>query len=374
MIMNIFKRFVLIPLVVSLTLNFVFAQNRKFVNEYLNLGVGARSLAMMGAVSANTNDITAGYWNPAGLLDVKSQFQVSAMHSEWNAGIVKYDYIGVGKRFGEKNNSFGSITLLRTGIDNIPNTLNIVTPEGNIDYDKISEFSSANYAMIVSYATNMFGGVKLGGSTKILYRQIGSFAHAWGFGFDVGAKFNFDRFQVGVVAKDITSTFTAWSFDFTEKEKRIFAQTGNEIPVSSVEYALPRVIAGVSYENGFGKNKSDFSYLVEVDINLSTDGQRHALLSSDFVNISPAFGVELGIFDKVFLRAGYGNIQRVVHDIAKTGNSLEGQPNVGIGLKLGKLHVDYALTNVGNVASTLYSHVFSLSLDLKTKKRYTLGG
>ncbi len=372
--MSFFKKCVSVVFIISLTSNFVFAQNRKFVNEYLNLGVGARSLAMMGAVSANANDITAGYWNPAGLLDVKPHFQVSGMHSEWNAGVVKYDYIGVGKRFGGENGSFGSVTLLRTGIDNIPNTLNIVTPEGNIDYDKISEFSSANYAVIVSYAAKMFGNVSMGANTKILYRQVGSFAHAWGFGFDIGAKFNFNNIHVGVVAKDITSTFTAWSFDFSEKEKQIFAQTGNDIPVSSVEYALPRVIAGVAYENGFGKNKSSFSYLVELDLNISTDGQRHALLSSNFINISPAFGVEFGIFDKVFLRGGYGNIQRVIKDVANPGKSLEGQPNVGVGLKLGKLHIDYALTNVGNVASTLYSHVFSLSLDLITKKRYTLGG
>ncbi len=374
--MNVFKKFIPVLIFITITLNFVSAQGRKFVNEYLNLGVGARSLAMMGAVSANTNDITAGYWNPAGLLDVESQFQISAMHSEWNAGIVKYDYIGVGKRFGEENKSFGSVTLLRTGIDNIPNTLNIVTPEGNIDYDKISEFSSANYAAIVSYATKMFGGVDLGANTKILYRQIGSFAHAWGFGFDIGAKFSLDNVRIGLMAKDITSTFTAWSFNFSEKEKQIFAQTGNDIPISSVEYALPRVIAGVAYQNSFsfGRDSSMFTYLLEFDINISGDGQRHALISSNFVNISPAFGVEFGILDKVFLRGGFGNVQRVVNDITGTDDSLEGQPNVGVGLKFGRLRIDYALTNVGNLSSTLYSHVFSLSLDLATKKRYTLGG
>ncbi|RYZ31460.1 MAG: hypothetical protein EOP49_38955, partial [Sphingobacteriales bacterium] len=42
------------------------AQRRIYVNEYLNIGVGARGLAMAGSQAATANDVTAGYWNPAG--------------------------------------------------------------------------------------------------------------------------------------------------------------------------------------------------------------------------------------------------------------------------------------------------------------------
>ncbi len=372
--MNSLKKHLATVVVILFVSNLLIAQDRKFVNEFLNLGVGAKSLAMMGAVSANTNDITAAYWNPAGLLNIETPFQIGVMHSEWNAGIVKYDYLGVGKRFGGDKKSFGSISILRTGIDNIPNTTNIVTPEGNIDYDKISEFSSADYAVMISYARKMFGNISMGASTKVLYRQIGSFASAWGFGFDVGTQLKFNNLSVGIMAKDITSTFTAWSFNFTEKEKEIFSETGNDIPSSSVEYALPKVIAGVSYENGLGENNSFLKYLVEFDLNISTDGQRHAFISSNYISIAPAFGVELGFFKRVFLRGGVGNLQRSLYNNKKTKNAFEFQPNVGVGLKLGRLNLDYSLTNVGNLSSTLYSHVFSLSLDLSTKKRYTLGG
>ncbi|MGB6036649.1 MAG: hypothetical protein WBG42_10315, partial [Cryomorphaceae bacterium] len=46
------------------------AQTRKYSNEFLNIGVGARSLAMSGAGIASVTDVTAGYWNPAGLTDI----------------------------------------------------------------------------------------------------------------------------------------------------------------------------------------------------------------------------------------------------------------------------------------------------------------
>ena len=44
------------------------AQFRKYSNEFLNIGAGARGLAMGSAQVASVNDGTAGYWNPAGLL------------------------------------------------------------------------------------------------------------------------------------------------------------------------------------------------------------------------------------------------------------------------------------------------------------------
>ena len=47
------------------------AQNRIYVNEYLNIGVGARALSMAGANSASSNDVYSGFWNPAGLMEVE---------------------------------------------------------------------------------------------------------------------------------------------------------------------------------------------------------------------------------------------------------------------------------------------------------------
>jgi long-subunit fatty acid transport protein len=68
------------------------AQILKYSNEFLSIGVGARAAGMGSAVVAGVDDATAAYWNPAGLMQIKDNVQVSLMHNEQFAGIVKHDY------------------------------------------------------------------------------------------------------------------------------------------------------------------------------------------------------------------------------------------------------------------------------------------
>jgi hypothetical protein len=51
---------------------FSFSQFKKYSNEFLQIGAGARGLAMGGAQIASAKDETAGYWNPAGLTGIKN--------------------------------------------------------------------------------------------------------------------------------------------------------------------------------------------------------------------------------------------------------------------------------------------------------------
>src|SRR5829696_8833213 len=84
-----------LTLVVLTTINTASAQFRKYSNEFLNIGAGARGLAMGSAQVASVNDGTAGYWNPAGLVGVKDHPQLNIMHAEYFAGIGKYDYASI---------------------------------------------------------------------------------------------------------------------------------------------------------------------------------------------------------------------------------------------------------------------------------------
>jgi hypothetical protein len=95
------------------------------------------------------------------------------------------------------------------------------------------------------------------------------------------------------------------------------------------------------------------------------DGQRNVVVSSDPISIDPHAGFELG-FDKfIFLRGGIGNIQKVKELSGR--KTTVAQPNVGIGIKLKNLTIDYALTYLGSTSESLgsvYSNVFSLKLDI----------
>jgi hypothetical protein len=69
--------------VLALTLSIPsIAQQRIYVNEYLNIGIGGRGLAMGGAVAATAGEVTAGYGNPAGLMRVTRVVPVWLMHGE----------------------------------------------------------------------------------------------------------------------------------------------------------------------------------------------------------------------------------------------------------------------------------------------------
>lgn len=332
----------------------------KFVNEFLNIGVGARAHGMFGSVVGNTSDVTSAYWNPAGLSEIEVPFQASAMHAEWFGGISNYDYLSFGKALSDSTSAFGSLSLIRLGIDNIPNTLSLIGPDGTVNYNNVTNFSAADYALLVSYGRKFSDKLRFGGSIKVINRSIGRFATAWGFGLDLGAKFQVSKqFTVGLMGRDLTGTFNSWSFDFTDADKEVFQETGNLIPESSTEVALPKVILGLAYFKGGGK----LTYLIEADLNFSTNGTEAGVISGQGFGVDPTLGIEVGLSNKVFIRTGIGNIQRLINEVNTSDRSLSLQPNIGLGLNLGRISVDYALTNLGSAADALVSHIFSLKLD-----------
>jgi len=320
---------------------------------------------MANSVVANVNDVTAGYWNPAGLVEIDAPFQVMAMHSELFAGIAKYDYIAIAKPLNRENKSAIGVSLIRLGIDNIPNTLNLVGPDGSINYDNITEFSAADYGLFLSYGREFREGLNVGGSVKVIRRVIGTFGNAWGFGLDLGMKYKRKNWKFALMARDITSTFNAWSFNSTEQQRAVFIQTGNDILESSVEITRPRIILATAWEKPIGEK---YNLIIEADFDFTTDGQRNVLVSSKSINIDPHAGFELGYKKFIFLRGGIMNFQKIKFNAGDDKTYLSVQPNFGLGIKFGNLTIDYAYTNIGNVSEVLYSNIFSLKLDFKAKQ------
>mgnify|MGYP001427421383 CR=1 FL=1 len=356
--MKIVKRVsVLILFAVGLHLN----AQVKFVNEFLSIGVGARAHGMSGSVVASTSDATAAYWNPANLTSLNKPMQLNAMHANWFGGIANYDWASLAFRM-KGGKSFGSVSLIRMGIDNLPNTLNLVGPDNSINFDRISTFSATDFAVLLSMAKKHSDRLDLGGSLKIIHRTIGSFGNSWGFGADFGIRYKLGNFVLAAQGRDITTTFNSWKFNLNEDQKDRFLSTGNDVPVSSTETTLPKLISGVAYKKVF----KSFELLAEGNVHFSRDGRAAGIIASKNFIIEPTLGVELGVAEKVYLRGGLGNIQRII-SLSSNNRVIDFQPNVGLGLVLGRLKIDYALANVGNVSGVLASHIFSLALDFKEK-------
>jgi hypothetical protein len=258
------------------------------------------------------------------------------------------------------------ISILRFGVDNIPNTLDLKDANGNIDYNRITTFNAVDFAALLSYARRIpqLKGVEVGGNFKIIRRTLGDLAQAWGFGLDVGARYNYKQWQFAAMARDVSGTFNAWRFNLNEKQIATFIQTGNEVPSSSMEVTLPKLILGGARKYLFWKDQ--ISVLGEINFINTFDGKRNTVIKTKVWSMEPAFGAEIGYKGFVYLRGGLGNIQKQLNDDA-TKFITTVQPNFGVGVKYKMFTLDYALTDIGDRSTALYSNVFSLKIDINKK-------
>lgn len=331
---------------------------RKYSNEFMNIGVDAAALGMSNTVVSQTADVNSGYWNPAGLVHLEDK-QLALMHSSYFANIANYNYIAYGMPLDDK--SAVGISLIRFGVDDILDTTQLIDDQGNINYDRISTFSTADYGLTFSYARKLpLDGLNFGVNAKIIRRIIGDFASSWGFGLDAGIQFeNKKGWKFGVMARDITTTYNAWSIDEDNFERISGAIEGQnqELP-ETTEITIPKLEIGMSKQWVF---HYDYSLTAAANLNVRFE-ENNDVISTSFASINPALGFEFGYTDLVFLRGGMGNFQNELQQ--DNSEQLTFQPNFGVGFKYKGIYIDYAFTDIGDQSAALYSNVFSLKVDL----------
>jgi len=311
----------------------------KYPGEFLALGVGGRALAMGSASVALANDVTAGYWNPAGLALIDYP-QVALMHDEMFGSLANYDYGAVAVPFGV-DASLG-LTIIRLGIDDIPDTRNAgVDADGNLTYDmsqftrtdpsRVTYFNAANWAFYLTYAKRESENFSYGANIKVIREDVAEFG-ATGVGFDVGLSYRpIERLFLGANVQDVTTTLIAWN-------------TGRK------ELIRPTLKIGSAYSiDALG---GTFTPAVDVDIRF--ENRRYSsMFHLGHVSFDVHSGLEYQFKNLVALRAGYSDVKQLT---------------LGAGLHLPKLTIDYSFVKFDGKNQLGNTHRISLMFTLESEK------
>ena len=333
----------------------VFGQTAKYSNDFMHIGIGAKWMGMGNTGTAGSLDVSAAYWNPAGLLGLQNNYQVEALHASYFAGMASYNHIGLGNK--SDSSTALAFSILRFGVDDIPNTTDLIDENGNVDYSRLKSFSVADYAFLFSLAkVSPVPNLWIGGNAKLIYRNVGKFAKAWGFGIDVSAKYFSGKWNFGATLKDATSTFNFWSFNADELEITIGDSTFNTAPGNNLEVTLPELSLGV---NRLIHISNNYTICPEINIELTFDGERNTIISNRWVSCDPHLGIEVAYKNLISIRAGFNNLQWESN--YSDHKELILQPSIGMGIRFKAVSLDYAMTNAGSVGFSRYSNIFSIS-------------
>lgn len=140
---------------------------------FLNYGLTPRTLAMGKSFTGLADDAEAGYYNPAGLVQLMSH-DIKACHSQLYGGF-RMEYLGYAfptRRFG-----FFGFTLINHGAENIESRVSLTDIRGTYNFRQ--------NAILFSYAYPAFRDLAVGGNIKVVTSNIATFG-AVGLGADLG--------------------------------------------------------------------------------------------------------------------------------------------------------------------------------------------
>lgn len=309
----------------------------KYAGEFLALGAGGRSLGMGGAAVAVAGDVTAGYWNPAGLSRIDYP-QAILMHEEQFGGLANYDYAAFAIPYGATT-SLG-LSIIRYGVDDIPDTRAAgLTSSGAVTYDitqfdrtdpdRVTYFNAADWAFLFTYARTSSDDFSYGGNLKLIRCDLGDY-NATGIGVDVGFLYRVHpNITLGANLQDITTTMLAWN-------------TGRK------ELITPTVkLGGACF---FDALAGRFTPAFDFDIRFE-NRQYASMMHVGRMSIDVHSGLEYKFRNIVALRVGYTDTK---------------QPTIGAGIHLPKLNIDYSFAKFDKENELGNTHRISLMFTLES--------
>jgi hypothetical protein len=319
------KLFCIFVLYFSFFALYNFSLAAKYAGEFLNLGAGGKALGMGGAYVAYCDDGTAGYWNPAGLSQIREK-RVFFMHSETFGSLLNYDFLSYSLPFAfKRENTVLGFSLLRLGgggikLTSVPDTSEPIS-QTNRAY-VVKEAEHADYAFLFSLAQKTKSKFSYGFSAKIIYRHLAQNS-AFGMGADLGVLYQlFPYLTLGATLWDASTTFLAYD-------------TGNK------ESIYPTLKSGIKLQKKF----RDFYLVYCLDGDIRAEGRK---FSAQYwlgnFSLDMHYGMEVSYQEKIAGRLGWD----------------QGNFTAGTGVSIKRFGIDVAFLNHSELKDS-----YRISLQIK---------
>jgi hypothetical protein len=256
--------------------------------KFLSIDVGPRATAMGSAFVSIANDVSAMYWNPAGIARIEN-YEASFSSTKWIADL-SFNYAGAVIPVG----NFGTLGVNATFLtmDQIERTTE-TNPDGTGEF-----FDAGSYAFGLSYARNLTDQFSLGVNVKYINERL-YHSNATGFAIDVGALFitHLNGLKLGMSISNYGTKMKLDGQDFQVQYDVYPAITGNNGNINAAltadPYDLPLLFR-------IGASMDVLKGLYDSNLILSVD----ALHPSDDVE-SINIGGEYVFHNLLSLRAGW---------------------------------------------------------------------
>jgi len=255
--------------------------------QFLKIGAGVRSVGMGGAFVAVANDVTALYWNPAGIATISGGGEATFNHAEWLAE-TSYDFAAVTLNAG----NFGTLGL---------SVISFRVPEDEVRTYRFPEgtgerFNMSSIALAFSYARMLTDRFAIGFTGKYVQDNVWN-EKAQGVAFDLGTHYvtPFNGLRIGAAIANFGTKMQLEGRDLYFNYDPL-GETGTVDQVPALyrlgKYEMPLTLRlGLAY---------DILHQENLKITIASDAV-HPNDNSEYVNS----GMEINLRNQVYLRGGY---------------------------------------------------------------------
>lgn len=304
--------------------------------QFLKIGAGVRAVGMGGAFVAVANDVTALYWNPAGIATISGGGETTFNHAEWLAE-TSYDFAGVTLNAG----NFGTLGL---------SVISFRVPEDDVRTYRFPEgtgerFDMSSIALAVSYGRMLTDRFAIGFTGKYVQDNVWN-ETAHGLAIDLGTHYvtPFNGLRIGAAIANFGTKMQLEGRDLYFNYDPL-GETGTVDQVPALyrlgKYEMPLTLRlGLAY---------DILNQENLKVTIASDAV-HPNDNSEYVNS----GMEINLRNQVYLRGGYKAMFIKNGDPNFTTGAGLRYDAVGVHLKIDYAYADYGrLDNVQFVSFTV---------------------